>query len=320
MAKSKLLEQVRAEIRLRGYSLRTEKTYLTWIKRYIYFHQVTHPASMGAEQVKEFLSWLANERNVAINTQKTALNALAFLYHQVLLIELGDLGFKHATRQRRIPIILNREEISLIFSHLNPPHRLIFSLLYGSGLRITECLRLRIQDIGFDDCSLTVRDGKGGKDRKTILSKHLCNPIRESIEQSLIIQSQDNKQGLGPSLPHALGRKYPNAFRQAGWMFLFPSTGLCPHPLTGEICRHHLHESAPRKALKLAVTKSKIFHKKVNCHTFRHSFATHLLESGRDIRTVQELLGHSDVSTTQIYTHVLGQHYAGTVSPLDALL
>lgn len=319
MAKSQLLEQVRREIRLRGYSLRTEKTYIVWIKRYIHFHRLSHPATMGPDEVKEFLSWLANDRHVAINTQKTALNALAFLYHQVLSIQLGELGFTHAKQHRRLPVVLNRSEISLILHHLASPYDLIFSLLYGSGLRITECLRLRVQDIGFDDGSLIVRDGKGGKDRKTILSRNLYDSLRERVESSLAIQVNDNLQGVGPSLPHALGRKYPNAFRQPAWMFLFPSTILGSHPITGEVCRHHLHETAPRKALRRAVAKAGILNKRVNCHTFRHSFATHLLETGRDIRTVQELLGHSDVSTTQIYTHVLGQHFAGTLSPMDSL-
>ncbi|WP_261841162.1 integron integrase [Aliamphritea ceti] len=319
MAKSKLLEQVRQEIRLRGYSIRTEKTYITWIKRYIYFHQLSHPASMGTDEVRSFLSWLANERHVAVNTQKTALNALAFLYHQVLSIQLGDIGFTHAKQHRRLPTVLSRSEISLILQQLHPPYRLIFSLLYGSGLRITECLRLRVQDINFNDASLTVRDGKGGKDRKTLLSRNLSEPLNDCIKTSLRIQALDNQQGLGPSLPHALGRKYPNAYRQPAWMFLFPSQSLCPHPITGEVCRHHLHDSTPRKALKTAVRKAGILNKRISCHTFRHSFATHLLQSGRDIRTVQELLGHSDVSTTQIYTHVLGQHFAGTSSPLDEL-
>ncbi|WP_426416175.1 integron integrase [Aestuariirhabdus sp. LZHN29] len=319
MGKSALIEQVRREIRLRGYSLRTEKTYLTWIKRYIRFHGITHPASMGAVEVRDYLTWLAYEQNVAINTQKTALNALVFLYHQVLSIQLGDLGFKYAKQHRRLPEVLSRSEVGQILERVHGPYRLIFSILYGSGLRITECLRLRVQDVGFDDGSLTVRDGKGGKDRKTILSQNLHQPLRPHIDRVLDIQAADNRKGVGPSLPHALGRKYPNAFRQPGWIFLFPSSGLCAHPLTGELCRHHLHDSAPRKALKRAVKQAGILNKRVSCHTFRHSFATHLLQSGRDIRTVQELLGHSDLATTQLYTHVLGQHFAGTESPLDSL-
>lgn len=319
MAKSALLEKVRQEIRLRGYSVRTEKTYLIWIRRYIRFHNTTHPAAMGADEVRAYLTWLAVDRHVAVNTQKVALNALAFLYHKVLLMELGDLGFQHAKQHRRLPTVLSRTEVSSILLQMPVKYRLIFSLLYGSGLRITECLRLRIQDLGFSDGSLTVRDGKGGKDRKTILSQSLYLQLQKAVDSAVEVQRQDNRQGIGPSLPYALGRKYPNAYREPGWMFIFPSSGLCPHPITGEVCRHHLHDSAPRRVLKKAVTKALLLGKRVSCHTFRHSFATHLLESGRDIRTVQELLGHSDVSTTQIYTHVLGQHFAGTVSPLDSL-
>ncbi|MBV1790538.1 integron integrase [Marinobacterium sp. D7] len=319
MARSPLLDRVRSEMRLRGYSIRTEKTYLHWIKRYIYYHKLTHPAQMGAEEVRAFLSWLANEQYVAINTQKTALNALAFLYHKVLSIELGDLDFQRAKRSRRLPSVLSASEVSLILGQLEPRDHLIFSLLYGSGLRITECLRLRIQDIGIEDGSITVRDGKGNKDRKTLLSQKLIPAIQAQIACALPVQEEDNRMGYGPSLPYALHKKYPNAYRQAGWMYLFPSSALSKHLVTGRLCRHHLHDSVPRKALKLAVARAGIQHKRVSCHTFRHSFATHLLEAGRDIRTVQELLGHSDVKTTQIYTHVIGQHFAGTTSPLDAL-
>lgn len=319
MGSSPFLNRIRQELRLRGYSLRTEKTYLQWIKRYIRFHRLTHPATMGATEVRAFLSWLANEQNVAINTQKTALNALAFLYHKVLAIELGELGFQHARQYRRLPVVLTQAEVSMILEQLDERNRLIFSLLYGSGLRITECLRLRIQDVGFNDSSITVRNGKGNKDRKTVLSRNLHPALHAQIEQSLAIQQEDNRKGYGPSLPNALGKKYPNAYRHSAWMFLFPSVSLCQHPITGVICRHHLHDSVPRKTLRAAVSKSGIQHKRISCHTFRHSFATHLLEAGRDIRTVQELLGHSDVRTTQIYTHVIGQHFAGTCSPLDNL-
>jgi integron integrase len=319
MGQSPFLNHIRQELRLRGYSLRTEKTYLHWIKRFIYFHRLTHPAQMGAQEVRTFLTSLANDSNVAINTQKTALNALAFLYHKVLNIKLGDLDFHHAKRHRRLPVVLTPSEVALILDQLDPRNRLIFSLLYGSGLRITECLRLRVQDVGFSDNSITVRSGKGNKDRKTVLGKRLHTPLQAQIQQALAIQEEDNRQGHGPSLPNALGKKYPNAFRQPTWMFLFPSSGLCKHPITGELCRHHLHDSVPRKALKAAIAKTNIQHKRISCHTFRHSFATQLLEAGRDIRTVQELLGHSDVRTTQIYTHVIGQHFAGTRSPLDEL-
>ncbi|WP_370060263.1 integron integrase, partial [Neptunomonas phycophila] len=286
---------------------------------YIVFHKLKHPSSMAAQEVTAFLSHLANHNNVAVNTQKVALNALAFLYNKVLKTPFGELDFRHAKQYRRLPVVLSTLEIKAVLDQLEGKDKLLFSLLYGGGLRITECLRLRIQDIDFDRLSLTVRDGKGGKDRCTLLSSLIIPTLKEKIVEAKVIQAEDNKQGIGPSLPYQLGKKYPNAFRQSGWMYIFPSIGLCPHPLTGELCRHHLHDSAPRKSLKKAVKKANLDHKRISCHTFRHSFATHLLQSGRDIRTVQELLGHSDVKTTQIYTHVLGQHFAGTASPLDAL-
>lgn len=263
MAKSAFMEGVRREIRLRNYSIRTEKTYLFWIKRYIRFHGLRYPREMAGEEVKSFLTWLANEQDVSANTQKTALNALSFLYQKVLAMPLGDLGFVYAKRHRRVPEVLTPNEVSLTLAQLSQPYWIIFSLLYGSGLRISECLRLRVKDIGFDDSSLTVRDGKGGKDRKTILSRQVYGFLQSSIEQGLILQQQDNLKGIGPSLPHALGRKYPNAFREPGWMFLFPSKGLCEHPVSGHICRHHLHESRPRKALKTAVVKAGIQYKRV---------------------------------------------------------
>jgi len=275
---------------------------------------------MGAIEVRDFLSYLANKRFVAINTQKSALNALVFLYSKVLKVELGDLGFSYARRGRRIPIVLSTAEVAAILNNLTGRDYLIFSILYGSGLRVTEALRLRIGDLDMDRLSITVRDGKGNKDRTTILSHTLIPYIQQQIKTACAIQQQDNTTGVGPSLPNALHKKYPNAFRQPNWMYLFPSTTLSAHPLNGILCRHHLHDSVPRKALRVAVVKARIIHKRISCHTFRHSFATHLLEAGKDIRTVQELLGHSDVKNTQIYTHVIGQHFAGTSSPLDALL
>ena len=320
MGKSPFLNQIRASMRMQGYSIRTEKTYLYWIKYYIRYHGRQHPSILGPEYVTQFLSHLANGKGVAINTQKTALNALVFLYNQFLKQPLGDLGFQYAKQGRRIPIVLNPDEVKAILTQCNNRDRLMFSLLYGSGLRISECLRLRVQDINFAKNSLIVRKSKGNKDRVTILSQSLVPSLHEQIESSLITQKEDNKNGVGPSLPHLLGKKYPSAYRQEGWMFVFPSVGLCKHPYTGVTCRHHLHDSVPRKALAQAVRKSGIRGKKIGCHTFRHSFATELLRNGRDIRTVQELLGHKDVQTTQIYTHVIGQHFAGTASPLDSLV
>ncbi|WP_296062493.1 integron integrase [uncultured Amphritea sp.] len=320
MKSSPFLNHIRQELRLRGYSLRTEKVYVHWIKMFIHFHKLRHPTEMGAIEVRDFLSYLANKRFVAINTQKSALNALVFLYSKVLKVELGDLGFSYARRGRRIPIVLSTAEVAAILNNLTGRDYLIFSILYGSGLRVTEALRLRIGDLDMDRLSITVRDGKGNKDRTTILSHTLIPYIQQQIKTACAIQQQDNTTGVGPSLPNALHKKYPNAFRQPNWMYLFPSTTLSAHPLNGILCRHHLHDSVPRKALRVAVVKAGIIHKRISCHTFRHSFATHLLEAGKDIRTVQELLGHSDVKTTQIYTHVIGQHFAGTSSPLDALL
>ena len=319
MSRSPFLESIRQDIRLRGYSIRTENAYLHWIKRFIYFNNKTHPQELGAYEVKLFLSWLANERNVAVNTQKVALNALVFLYHKFLKLELGELGFTLATKQRHLPVVLSPSEVAQILHFAKGQTKLVIQMLYGSGLRVNECLRLRIQDIDLNSLSITVRDGKAKKDRQTILSQSCVSPLTGFIDKALTIQQQDNKQGYGPSLPNALSKKYPNAFRDPGWMFVFPSSRLCSHPLTQQLCRHHYHDSGIRKPLQIAVRKANI-RKKVNCHTFRHSFATHLLQQGRDIRTVQELLGHNDVSTTQIYTHVIGQHYAGTTSPLDRLL
>jgi len=316
---SPFIESLRRDIRLRGYSMRTEKTYLYWVRFFIHFNQRRHPAELGAQEVKAFLSYLASDRNVAINTQKVALNALVFLYHKFLQQELGDLGFTLATRQRCVPCVLTPAEVIRVLAQLSGHKRLIIELLYGSGLRISECLRLRVQDIDFDRLAIVVRDSKGHKDRQTLLSPKLVPDLQRHVRQALDLLCADNEKGVGPSMPYALGKKYPNAYRTSLWAFVFPSVKLCSHPVTGVLCRHHLHPSIIRKALQPAVKRAGIFNKKVNCHTFRHSFATHLLQSGTDIRSVQELLGHNDVKTTQIYTHVLGQHYAGTASPLDNL-
>lgn len=316
---SPFMEMLRGEIRLRGYSLRTEKSYLFWVKQFILFHQKRHPDAMGGIEVKQFLTWLAVKRHVAVNTQKVALNALVFLYQKVLKRDLGELGFSLATKQRQLPSVLTPTEVAMIFQHLQDRDRLIIELLYASGLRITEALRLRVQDIDFDHYSITVRDAKGNKDRQTLLSESAVPQLKIEIEKALAIQKQDNASKLGPSLPHQLGIKYPNAYKSPAWMFVFPSSTICPHPVTGVNCRHHLHDSVIRKALKKAVAIAGITHKRVSCHTFRHSFATHLLQAGCDIRNLQELLGHNDVKTTQIYTHVIGRHFVNIRSPADAL-
>lgn len=316
---SPFMEMVRGEIRLRGYSIRTEKSYLFWIKQFILFHHKRHPTAMGNSEVKQFLTWLAVKRHVAVNTQKVALNALVFLYQKVLKQELGELGFSLATKQRQLPSVLTPTEVAMIFQHLRGRDRLIIELLYASGLRITEALRLRVQDIDFDLHSICVRDAKGNKDRQTLLSESATPQLKIEIEKALAIQTQDNTSMIGPSLPHQLGVKYPNAYKSPAWMFIFPSPTLCSHPITGVTCRHHLHDSVVRKFLKKAVALAAITHKRVSCHTFRHSFATHLLQAGCDIRNLQELLGHNDVKTTQIYTHVIGNHFVNIRSPADAL-
>ena len=239
-----------------------------------------------------------------------------FLYNRFLELPMKGVTFSLAKKQRYLPTVLTPKEVDLLLNELTGQHKLIAQLMYGSGLRVSEALGLRVQDLDFEKNSVTVRNGKGGKDRLTLLSSHIKDQLAKQITHALSIQKIDNEKGLGPSLPLALSRKYPRAFQTPGWMFIFPSVAICRHPVSNQVCRHHLHHSVIRKALKRATQATRIS-KRVTCHTFRHSFATHLLESGTDIRTVQELLGHTDVKTTQIYTHVIGKHYAGTLSPLD---
>ncbi len=269
-------------------------------------------------QVSAYLTYLAMQRQVSVNTQKTALNALAFMFEKFLKREMGDLGFKLANKQQTLPTVLSVEEVKLVIAQLNGRNKLILQLLYGSGLRVGECLRLRVQDIDLSRFALTVHNGKGRKDRQTLLSTQLKSALEAQIRSAIALQRKDNDQGVGCSMTVALSRKYPNAFKSEKWAYIFPASKLCHHPITGEICRHHLHPTVVRKFLSEALKSSGLKHKRVTAHTFRHSFATHMLARGADIRTVQELLGHNDVSTTQIYTHVLGRHYAGTSSPLDS--
>ncbi len=316
---SKFLQSVRDDMRLRGYSFSTEKTYILWIKRFIQFTGNQHPASVEPQAIAKFLSHLALKLHVSVNTQKTALNALVYLFEKFLKRQVGDLGFKLARKQRSLPTVLTPGEVARILEQLEGRNKLIIQLLYGSGLRVGECLRLRVQDVDLDHNSLTVHNGKGRKDRNTLLSSQLKSALENQIAIGIARQSMDNAEGVGCSLEPAISRKYPSAFKSPEWAYLFPSSGLCAHPLTGEICRYHLHESCVRKFLKDAVGKAGIQNKRVTCHTFRHSFATHLLMRGSDIRTVQELLGHNDVSTTQIYVHVIGEHFAGTASPLESI-
>lgn len=314
--RSPFIDSIRRKMRMWGYSIRTEKSYTYWIKYYIRFHRYKHPEELGRDDIALFLDHLANDRHVTANTQRIALNSIMFLYNRFLELPMKNVTFSLAKRQRYLPAVLTPKEVHLVLDELDGIHKLIVQLMYGSGLRVSEALGLRVQDINFEKNSVTVRNGKGGKDRVTLLSSNIKEALHEQIENALSKQVKDNEKGLGPSLPVALGRKYPRAFQTPGWMFIFPSVTICRHPVSDQLCRHHLHQSVIRKALKRATLAANI-RTRVTCHTFRHSFATHLLEGGTDIRTVQELLGHTDVKTTQIYTHVIGKHYAGTLSPLD---
>jgi integron integrase len=316
----KLLDQVRGKIRLKHYSIRTEQAYVDWIKRFILHNGKKHPNELGAEEVEAFLTHLAVQGRVAVSTQNQAKSALLFLYREVLGDELPWLdNVEQAKAPKRLPVVLTREEVQKVLSQLEGQHRLAAGLLYGAGLRILECLRLRVKDVDFARKEILVRDGKGFKDRVTMLPQSLIPALQQHLERVKALHEQDLQAGYGAVfLPNALDRKYPNAAREWGWQYVFPSANLSTDPRSGEVRRHHVQDQAVQRAVKQAVRKAGLV-KPATPHTFRHSFATHLLEGGYDIRTVQELLGHSDVSTTMIYTHVLNKGGRGVASPLDAL-
>ena len=313
----RLREQVRDVIRTQRYSLRTEKAYWYWIRYFIRFHEMRHPLEMGEREVREFLTWLATQRNVAAATQNQALNALVFLYDKVLERPFGDInGAVRAKRPPRLPVVLAHGEAQKIIAGLEPPYDQMASLMYGAGLRVTECARLRVKDLDFSRRVIIVRDGKGAKDRTTLLP----GPLLESLQARIHaitheLQARGGRSVIPVSLPFALRRKYPNADTSLAWQWLWPSEGLCQDS-DGRVVRHHVHVSTVQRAVKRSVRRAGLS-KPASCHTFRHSFATELLHRGTDIQTVQELLGHSDLRTTQIYTHVLGQAFAGVRSPLD---
>jgi integron integrase len=317
-SKPKLLDQVRAAIRLRRLSKRTEEAYTHWIKRFILFHHKRHPQEMGAVEIRDFLSHLAVDRQVARSTQNQALHALLFLYREVLQRELPPLaGIEMATKRPRLPVVFTREEAQAVLAQLTGTHWLVVSLLYGSGLRLLECLRLRVKDLDFKRNQIIVREGKGDKDRVTMLPQRLKEPLQQQLARAKLRHEQDLREGFGAVyLPFALDRKYPNAAKEWGWQYVFPSARRSVDPRSGQSRRHHLDEREVQRAVKEAVRRAGV-HKPGSCHTFRHSFATHLLEVGHDIRTVQELLGHYDVRTTMIYTHVLNRGGLGVRSPLD---
>ncbi len=318
--KPKFLDQVRQAIRTRHYSPRTEETYVGWIKRFIFFHGKRHPAEMAEPEIARFLSSLATDRHVSASTQNQALNALLFLYHEVLGKEVGYVnGVVRAKQPHRLPVVLTREEVRSILGQLQGLDWIMAMLLYGAGLRLMECLRLRVKDIDFSRGEIRVRSGKGDKDRVTMLPEAVKEPLRNHLEQVRKQYDTDLKSGYaGVSLPYALERKYPNAAKEWGWQWIFPASTLYIDRQSGLRKRHHLHESVLQKAVKEAVREAGIS-KPASPHTFRHSFATDLLADGYDIRTVQELLGHTDVSTTMIYTHVLNRGGRGVNSPADRL-
>lgn len=318
---SPFLEEVRRAIRVRHYSLRTEDAYLGWIKRFILFHGKRHPAQMGETEVGAFLTELAVNGRVAAATQNQALNAIVFLYKVVLGRPLAEIdGVVRAKKPQRLPVVLTVDEVQGLLRHLSGIHWLVACLLYGSGLRLMEAVRLRVKDIDFAHRAILVRDGKGAKDRVVTLADGLVTPLRQQLEYARMLHDKDCADGFGTVyLPFALERKYPNAPREWHWQYVFPSGNRSIDPRSGTERRHHIDESSVQKAIKLAVRQAGIA-KPASCHTLRHSFATHLLERGMDIRTVQEQLGHRDVRTTQIYTHVIGRGGSAVVSPLNALL
>ncbi|BAS26851.1 integron integrase [Limnochorda pilosa] len=311
---------MREALRSRHYSRRTEESYRLWVRRFIRFHNLRHPAEMGEAEINAFLSHLATHEKVSASTQNQALSALLFLYRNVLRRHTGDLGSViRARKPRRLPVVLTKDEVRAVLAELEGTYRLIASLMYGSGLRVTECLGLRVQDMDFARGEILVRDGKGAKDRVTMLPEALKEPLRRHLRTVKATHDRDLREGSGRvDLPQAIARKYPQAATDWRWQWVFPQARRWRNPTTGEQGRHHMHESLVQRAVAQAVRRARLT-KRASCHTFRHSFATHLLADGYDIRTVQELLGHKDVRTTMIYTHVLNRGGRGVRSPVDSL-
>jgi integron integrase len=313
----RLLEQVRTHLKVNHYSKKTEEAYIGWIKRYILFHNKRHPNEMGKDEIQKFINHLAVEQNVSSSTQNQALQAILYLYKNILNNNVGWLDdIKHATRIKHLPVVFSRNETTKIFEHLNGIPKLVVSLLYGSGLRLSEALSLRIKDIDFEYKQIIVRDGKGEKDRHTVLPSSIIPELKKHLNEVYKQHKKDLSKGKGETiLPYALNKKYPNAAKEFGWQYVFPADKFIKHNDSGKIIRWHIHDSTIQRAVKDAIKKAGII-KQGSPHTFRHSFATHLLENGYDIRTIQELLGHRSVKTTMIYTHVLNRGL-GVKSPLD---
>jgi integron integrase len=318
---AKLLDQLRERVRYLHYSIRTEQVYVHWVRAFVRFHGLRHPAEMGGPEVEAFLSWLAGERRVAVATHKQALSALLFLYQKVLGIDLPWMTQLGRPRSRaRLPVVLSHAEVARLLSTIDPPHRLVAQLLYGTGMRITEAPGLRVKDVDFEHRALVVREAKGGKDRVVMLPEVLVAALREQIARARLLWGADREHGRGGVyLPDALDRKYPRAGESWPWFWVFPQAAHATDPRSGAVRRHHAFDQTFQRAFKRAVQAAGI-DRPATPHTLRHSFATHLLQAGYDIRTVQALLGHSDVSTTMIYTHVLKLGGGAVRSPVDALL
>jgi len=316
----RLLDQVREIIRLKHYSRRTEFSYIHWIRRYILFNNKRHPKEMGVEEITAFLTFLAVKKKVSASTQNLALSAILFLYKQVLQVDLPWIDkVVRAKRSEHLPVVLTREEVKALLAQFDGKYWLLFSLMYGTGMRLMECLRLRVKDVDFHYKQIIVRDGKGSKDRVTVLPAPLIEPLRDHLSKIRRRHELDLENGYGKAnLPYALARKYPNAAAEWAWQFIFPGQNISKDPRSDHVGRHHLHEDAVSKVIRNAIRRAGIM-KPASSHTLRHSFATHLLENGYDIRTVQELLGHKDVKTTQIYTHVLQKGGRAVKSPLEGI-
>ncbi len=315
----KLLDLYREQIRLKQYSHRTEETYVKWVREYILYHGKRHPKEMREPEIKKFITHLVVERKVSASTQNQAISAILFLYRNILHIELDEteLDIIRPKKGKRVPTVLSKEETRLIIANMRGCYKLMAQIMYGSGLRLMECLRLRVKDIDFENRRILVYDGKGGDDRVTLLPESVIPALQEHLTHVRAIHQKDLKNGYGSvQMPYGLDKKIPTAHKQWLWQYVFPASSLAPDPLTGNIYRHHIHETAIQRAVREAAALAKI-QKRVTPHAFRHSFATHLLQSGYDIRTVQELLGHKDVRTTMIYTHVLNRGGLAVKSPLD---
>lgn len=316
----RLMDQMRAALRTRHYSMRTEKAYCLWVRRFIFYHGVRHPAEMGEPEINAYLTHLAVEEKVAASTQTQALSALLFLYRHVLRRSVGDLGtLVRARKPQRLPVVLTRPEVRAVLAELTGEPLLMASLMYGTGMRLMELLRLRVQDVDFGAGEIVIRNGKGAKDRVTVLPDTLKPALQQQLLRARALHKGDLAEGWGRIvLPDALSRKFPTAAWEWNWQWVFPQENRWRNPRTGEQGRHHVHPTIVQRSVKEAIRRSGVT-KRAGCHTLRHSFATHLLEAGYDIRTIQELLGHRSVSTTMIYTHVLNRGGQGVRSPLDGL-